>query len=38
MMEQLDQIPDDLPSCQDLLRGLLERLHEMEAQLGDLKR
>jgi transposase len=38
MMERPAQIPDDLPSCQDLLRGLLERLHEMEAQLGDLKR
>ena len=38
MMERPHQIPDDLPACQDLLRGLLERLHEMEAQLGDLKR
>jgi transposase len=38
MMEQFDQIPDDLPSCQELLRGLLQQLHEMEAQLGDLKR
>jgi len=38
MMEQSDQIPDDLPSCQELLRGLLQQLHEMEAQLGDLKR
>ncbi len=38
MMEQPHQIPDDLPACQDLLRGLLERLDEMEAQLGDLKR
>jgi transposase len=38
MMEQTDQIPDDLPSCQELLRGLLGQLHEMEVQLGDLKR
>jgi transposase len=38
MMERPDQIPDDLPSCQELLRGLWERLQEMEAQLGDLKR
>jgi transposase len=38
MIKRPDQIPDDLPSCQHLLHGLLERLHEMEAQLGDLKR
>jgi transposase len=38
MMERPDQIPDDLPSCQELLRGLLQQLHDMEAQLGDLKR
>jgi transposase len=38
MMERPDQIPDDLPSCQELLRGLLEQFHEMETQLGDLKR
>jgi transposase len=38
MMERLAQIPDDLPACQDLLRGVLEQLHEMEVQLGDLKR
>jgi transposase len=38
MMERAPQIPDDLPACQDLLRGVLERLHEMEVQLGDLKR
>jgi transposase len=37
MMERPDQIPDDLPSCQKLLRGLLEQLHEIECQLGDLK-
>jgi len=38
MMERATQIPDDLPACQELLRGVLERLHEMEVQLGDLKR
>jgi transposase len=38
MMEQADQIPDDLPACQQLLRGLLERLHEMECRLADLER
>ena len=38
MMERPPQIPDDLPACQELLRGVLEQLHEMEAQLGDLKR
>ena len=38
MMERPTQIPDDLPACQDLLRGVLEQLHEMEVQLGDLKR
>ena len=37
MMERPDQIPDDLPSCQELLRGVLEQLHQMEVQLGDLK-
>jgi hypothetical protein len=38
MMEQCPQIPDDLPACQDLLRGVLEQPHEMEVQLGDFKR
>src|SRR5260370_13300482 len=38
MMEPPDQIPHDLPSCQELLRGLLQQLHELECQLGDLKR
>src|SRR5271165_187966 len=38
MMEQATQIPDDLPACQELLRGVLEQLHEMEIQLADLKR
>ena len=38
MMERLSQIPDDLPACQKLLRGVLEQLHEMEVQLGDMKR
>jgi transposase len=38
MMERSTQIPDDLPACQALLHGVLEQLHEMEVQLGDLKR
>lgn len=38
MTERATQIPDDLPACQELLRGVLEQLHEMEVQLGDLKR
>jgi transposase len=38
MMERCTQLPDDLPACQDLLRGVLGQLHEMEVQLGDLKR
>jgi transposase len=38
MMERATQIPDDLPACQELLRGVLERLHDMEVQLTDLKR
>jgi hypothetical protein len=37
-MDRCPQIPDDLSACQDLLRGVLEQLHEMEVQLGDLKR
>jgi transposase len=38
MMERPAQIPDDLPARQELLRGVLEQLREMEVQLGDLKR
>jgi len=38
MMERPTQIPDDLPACQELLRGVLEQLHEMEVQLADLER
>jgi transposase len=38
MRERADQIPNDLPGCQELLRGLLERLREMQCQLADLKR
>jgi transposase len=37
MTEQLDQIPDDLPACQTLLRATLQRLHELERQLRDLE-
>src|SRR3974390_1265571 len=38
MMERSTHIPDDLPACQELLRGVLEQLHAMEVQLADLKR
>jgi transposase len=38
MTERATQIPDDLPACQELLRGVLEQIHQMEVQLGDLKR
>jgi hypothetical protein len=38
MMERPTQIPDDLSSCQVLLRGVLEQFHELEVQLCDLKR
>src|SRR5271165_4380909 len=35
MMEHLDQIPDDLPTCQERLRALLERFHDLERQLEE---
>jgi transposase len=38
MTEHLDQIPDDLPTCQERLRAVLERLHELESLLHDLER
>jgi transposase len=38
MKEHLDQIPDDLPTCQERLRAVLERLHELERLLRDLER
>jgi transposase len=38
MTEHLDQIPDDLPTCQERLRAVLERLHELERLLRDLER
>jgi transposase len=38
MMERPNQIPDDLPACQQLLHGLFEQLRELEVQLTDLKR
>jgi transposase len=37
MMEQPDPIPDDLPACQEMLRGLLERIRELERLLLDLE-
>src|SRR5271157_4135435 len=38
MTEHLDQIPDDLPTCQERLRAVLARLHDLESQLRDLER
>jgi transposase len=38
MTEHLDPIPDDLPTCQERLRAVLEQLHRMEHQLHDLER
>jgi transposase len=37
MMERTDPIPDDLPACQEMLRGLLERIRELERLLLDLE-
>ena len=37
MTEHLDTIPDDLPTCQERLRGALQLLHELERQLHDLE-
>ena len=36
-MERVDQIPDDLAACQDMLRGVLERLRDLECQLRDIE-
>ena len=38
MTEHIDPIPDDLPTCQERLRAVLEQLHQMERQLRDLER
>ena len=38
MTEHLDQIPDDLPTCQERLRAVLERLRDLERQLHDMER
>jgi transposase len=38
MTEHIDPIPDDLPTCQERLRAVLERLHHLERQLLDLER
>src|SRR5512142_1491576 len=35
MTEHLDTIPDDLPTCQELLRGALKQLHDLEYQLDQ---
>jgi transposase len=37
MMERPTQIPDDLPACQEMLRGLMERIRELERLLLDLE-
>ncbi len=37
MMERPDPIPDDLPACQEMLRGLLERIRELERLLLNLE-
>jgi transposase len=37
MTEHLDPIPDDLPTCQELLRVALGRLRELERQLHDME-
>ena len=38
MTEHIDPIPDDLPTCQERLRALLERLHDLERQLEEFVR
>jgi transposase len=35
MTEYLDSIPDDLPTCQERLRAVLERLRDLERQLDE---
>jgi transposase len=35
MTEHIDPIPDDLPTCQERLRALLERFHDLERQLEE---
>jgi transposase len=35
MTEHLNLIPDDLPTCQERLRALLERFHDLERQLEE---
>jgi len=35
MTEHIDFIPDDLPTCQQRLRALLERFHDLERQLEE---
>ena len=37
MTEHLDTIPDDLPTCQERLRAVLERLRHLERLLHDLE-
>jgi len=35
MTERIDSIPDDLPTCQQRLRALLERFHDLERQIEE---
>src|SRR6516162_2521840 len=37
MTEHRDVIPDDLPACQEMLRGVVHQLHDLERQLHDLE-
>jgi transposase len=37
MAEHLDDIPDDLPTCQQRLRDILDRFSELERKLADLE-
>ena len=37
MMERPTQIPDDLLACQEMLRGLMERIRDLERLLLDLE-
>jgi len=36
MTEHLDPIPDDLATCQELLRAAFQRLHDLERQLEEI--
>jgi hypothetical protein len=38
IMEHIDPIPQDLPTCQERLHAMLEQLHHMKRQLHNLDR